>query len=797
MRFRVGQFCLCVFHASGIVVLQGTYLYPRSRDVPLNDTPDKIPQHPNADVERVLQSMDTPNLAEAETVFRQIVDNMGEAFFTATPDLQNFLYVSPAYETIWGRSREDLYASPVNWLGAIHRKDRRSVVEVIKSHGENREQRTFVYRITLPDGETRWIHSRLIALRNEYDEHYRSIGYSQDITDQKRAEHVLKQSTEELENRVRERTEELVALNAQFSERERLSAAAFGMGRSVLESIDLDVVLDAFANNLVKAGQFRSLMIARVNEEARTLEVARLVSLFAGRRGIRDEPKVTQPDDRMSYDLDGKNIACEVARTGRMEVVVGWDRRFDSNIRNQGGRAVFEDKVSYFIPIRHGVHTLAVVATASTRDDRVETLRLIEIMGPLFDQVAIALDHAHLFKIAEERRQEIVERQQAEAALKVALVAAEAAAEAKGEFLANMSHEIRTPINGILGMADLLGDTSLDEEQREHLDMLLSSGKVLLTVVNDVLDFSRIEAGKLNLEMIPFNVEETVSDIFGTMRNSAEEKGLKLHYNIDPNLPIGLLGDPARLQQVFFNLIGNAIKFTHAGQIEINVGAESRSEYKVVLLASVSDTGIGIPSSRQGLIFDSFTQADASHTRRFGGSGLGLAITSRLIDMMGGEIWVESEEGTGSSFFFTVVCGIDTEGALAAAGSEQSRVSKSLNILLAEDNLVNQRLAARLLEKRGHTVTVVEDGAEALRAVQEHTLDLVLMDVQMPEMDGLEATREIRRMKYTIPIIALTAHAMEGDRERCLDAGVDDYLPKPISIDDLDRVLLSIEDRLA
>jgi signal transduction histidine kinase len=432
---------------------------------------------------------------------------------------------------------------------------------VVKSHGSCEKEQTFEYRIVRPNGEIRLVRSRIIALRNEEDEHYPSVGYSEDITEQRVAEDALKRSHEDLERRVKERTDELLRLNTQLSERERLSAGAYEMGQSVLGSIDLDVVLDAFAQNLVKAGQFRSLMIALVNEEIRSLEVVRLVSRYAGRRGMLDDPKVNQPDSGIHYDLDSENITCEVAR---IEIVDGWDTRFDQNLDNPQS-PVYENKVSYFIPIRHGPRTTAVVATASTREERDETVRRIEVMRPLFDQVAIALDHANLYKIAEERRREIeesnthlrleiLERQQAEAALRDALVAAEA----KGEFLENMNHEIRTFINGILGMAELLGDTTLDKEQSEHLDMLLTSGKVLLRVVNDLLDFSRIEAGKLNLENIPFNLKETVKDICTTMGHSAQRKGLKLQCDIGLDVPMHLTGDPGRLQQVFFNLIGNA-----------------------------------------------------------------------------------------------------------------------------------------------------------------------------------------------------------------------------------------------
>jgi two-component system sensor histidine kinase/response regulator len=281
------------------------------------------------------------------------------------------------------------------------------------------------------------------------------------------------------------------------------------------------------------------------------------------------------------------------------------------------------------------------------------------------------------------------------------------------------------------------------------------------------------------------------------MRHAAEEKGLELKSHVDSGVPARLAGDPGRLQQIFFNLVGNAIKFTNAGQIRINISVESRSENEVVLQASVSDTGIGIPSGRQGAIFDSFTQADASHTRRFGGTGLGLAITSRLVDLMGGQIRVESEEGAGSTFYFTMVCGIDVSDTQDSEPFEPSHLPRSLKVLLAEDNRVNQLLVTRLLEKRGHTVTVVGDGAAAVRTVREQSYALILMDVQMPEMDGLEATGEIRNQGLTLPIIALTAHAMEGDRERCLGAGMDGYLTKPIAIEDLERTLNSIGDRLS
>ena len=767
------------------------------------DTHNKKGKSSKEDSQRVLEALDTVDSHETEVRFRQIVDNMGEAFFMATPDLQNFLYVSPAYETIWGRSREILYASPILWLKSIYRADRRHVTHVAKTHSEHSGQQEFEYRIARSDGDIRWIRSRIIALRNEQGEHYRSVGYSEDITAQKHAEETLVQSHEDLEKRVRERTEELIDLNEKILEKERVLTATHEMGKSVLGSIDLEEVLDTLGRNLVKAGQFRSLMIALVNDANHTLEVVRGLSRFAGERGTLDEPQVVYRRQGLIYNLDSPNIVAEVARTGRIAIIDGWDDRFDSDIDDKN-RKLYENKISYFVPIKHGQRVLAVIATASTREDRNDIVRNIELMQPLLDQIAIALDHANLYKKADDHRQqietsnrhlrrEVVDRQQAEAALKEALEAAKAASEAKSDFLANMSHEIRTPINGILGMAQLLRDTTLDKEQCEYIDLLLTSGSVLLRVVNDVLDFSKIEAGKLDIEYIPFNLVETASNILSTLGLSARDKGLALLHNIAPDVPHHLMGDPGRLQQIFFNLVGNAVKFTPTGKIDIHIGLDSQTETDVVLHTTVTDTGIGIPKDRQATIFESFTQADTSHTRRYGGSGLGLAITARLVTMMDGKIWVESEEDKGSTFHFTMACGIANESEIRPKSPAVSApTTRSLNILLAEDNPVNQRLTLRLLEKQNHKVTIVDNGQKAVHAVQKDAFDLVLMDVQMPEMDGLEASREIRRHKQTVPIIALTAHAMEEDRQRCLDAGMDGYLSKPIIIEELHRTLVAI-----
>jgi signal transduction histidine kinase/CheY-like chemotaxis protein len=390
-----------------------------------------------------------------------------------------------------------------------------------------------------------------------------------------------------------------------------------------------------------------------------------------------------------------------------------------------------------------------------------------------------------------------LERSRSENELVAAKDAAERANRAKSQFLASMSHEIRTPLNAVIGFANLVLDEITDPVHREHLTQVSKSASHLLNLINDILDLSKIESGAIELENEPFSPHLVIQEVLNGFALEARGKGLELLADLDEDVPEWLRGDAGRIRQILLNLVGNAVKFTRAGHIRITAKPGQNRDRRRELILRVADTGIGIPPAKRDMIFNTFTQADSSHTREYGGTGLGLSIAKRLIERMGGDISVDSDPGLGSTFTFNLwldqyrpPAGTGESAGVKPPDSRTRPAAASLNVLVAEDNPVNQRLASALLTKKGHRVRVADNGGQAVALFREGDFDVILMDVEMPIMDGLTASRRIREMEsrsrsQPIPILAMTAHAMKGDRERCLEAGMNDFIAKPVNAAEL------------
>jgi signal transduction histidine kinase/ActR/RegA family two-component response regulator/HAMP domain-containing protein len=538
----------------------------------------------------------------------------------------------------------------------------------------------------------------------------------------------------------------------------RLGAAFNAMSRAVSERI----------GDLTNARDVQVELIAAVEQEH-----ARMLSLLAAMDiGVL----LVDLADLVVYENPAYRRIWRIARDA---TVVG---RHWAEVFAEAGVGVRNAE-----PWRQSLATASEHFEIILNDERIISQRLHSVA----DLAGQALGRLCLFEdVTEDRRL----AQQ----LLAAKEAAEAGQRAKAMFLATMSHEIRTPMNGIIGMTDLALMTSLDAEQSEYLRWVKSSAESLLTVLNDVLDFSKIDAGRLDIQLVPFAPQHLLDEIVGIYSSVASQKAIALNWRVNGNLPQQLLGDPVRLRQVLTNLVSNALKFTERGSVTITVDAQSTAANAQQWIGfAVADTGIGIAQDKLEHIFSPFSQADSSTTRRFGGTGLGLAIAARLVELMGGQLGVDSAPGGGSTFHFGVMFSIGDGVDLAVAPLPRQVTigdgRPAARILLVEDTPVNQRLGQALLGKRGYQVSLAADGLEALAAFDRERFDLILMDMQMPNMDGLEATRRIRDRELPgdrrIPIIALTANAMQSDRERCLAAGMDDFVAKPFRADEMFAVI--------
>lgn len=601
----------------------------------------------------------------------------------------------------------------------------------------------------------------------------------------------------------------LVAVNPAL---EQLTGRTDLVGKTALELGVIDApTLERLVRQLQVEGPLRAFP-ATLRLSGRTSELSvDVVTLPDGAHlllVITDVSDRRQRERRLASREHELSRALELARVGywELDVVTSTFHLSDEYVRvvlgttpeALGGGSMpapeFNRRFSHF----HCPPLEAIVGEAvSTHDPayRCELeARLVRATGEVRDVVVdlrVALDEAGDVIKLFATNQDITERKRIERELRDAKEAAEAAAREKSAFLATMSHEIRTPLNGVLGLGELLLGTSLDATQRTYVETLVRSGRVLSTLINDVLDYQRIEAGKLELESVPFDPGVLARDVVEGFRQPARQAGIELDLDFDALLP-SFAGDPSRLRQVLTNILGNAVKFTEKGRVTVRV---RRAATGRGLVLEVEDTGIGISKTQLGRLFSAFSQGDSTMSRRFGGSGLGLAICKSLVSRMGGRVDVRSEPGQGSCFTVTLPLSEAVKAPAAPATAVLPALPR-LRILVAEDAVVNQLVIVKMLEKLGATVVLASDGSEAVKAFERRPFDVVLMDCAMPVVDGYEATRRIRALEAErgghVPVVALTAHALEGDRKRCLDAGMDDYLTKPVSLHALSRLLAGV-----
>ncbi|OIP74688.1 MAG: hypothetical protein AUK48_09250 [Oscillatoriales cyanobacterium CG2_30_44_21] len=699
------------------------------------------------------------------------------------------VYVNPAFEQITGYSSAEVLGKNCRFLQGddLFQPEH----EILRSAIINESACTVVIRNYRKDGTLFWNELNISPILDENGKATHFIGIQTDITERKEAEKNLRRQMRltVLLNRITDAIRQSLDVDTIFQTAAHQTQLAFHASRCLIYKV-------GYSQSNSPEWMLMSEQLADKIFPVQDMELALLNSQFGQRISSEDQAIAIQ------------NVYTE----SELE---------------EFGDLFYRMQLRSLLAIRtssHGV-TNGIILLHHCNTFHEWTVEEKELLWSVANQVSIALSQAHLL-IQETRQREQLAKQNAE--LEEAKIIAEKANRYKSEFLATMSHEIRTPMNAVIGMTGVLLDSNLTKEQREFVEIARNAGDTLLTIINDILDFSKIESGHLELEEQSFDLRTCLEDTIEMLSPRAIEKGIELSYLIHPDVGLDMISDMTRLRQILANLIGNALKFTSRGSISINVSQmqtthclrcdlhdhhENNQPLRTVVF-EVKDTGIGIPRDRLYRLFKPFSQVDASTTRQYGGTGLGLAISKRLCELMGGTMWFESEMERGSTFFFTITA--PPSDATTSKSPIKSAISNTssrqvtdfdplmakrhpLRILLAEDNVVNQKVAILILQRMGYRADVAANGLEVLAAVLQHSYDLIFMDMQMPEMDGLEATRQIflygqsGKLTYKPRIVAMTANAMQGDREVCLTAGMDDYLSKPIRNSELIRVLTETE----
>jgi PAS domain S-box-containing protein len=775
-------------------------------------------------------------LHRAEAKYRALVEEIPAITYTAALDgASTTLYISPQIEPILGVSPEDYRADPDIWRKRLHPDDRdRVMTELAQSREGNRPFKS-EYRMIASDGRVVWFRDDAATVQDSTGKPLFLQGVMVDITERKSAEAKLKESERHLADIINFLPDATLVIDKEgkvIAWNHAIEAMTGVLAEQVLYKSNHEYSIPFY-------GDRREILIDLVTKPKEAIEDLYPDVKIQEDGTLIDEAYMPNLRGKEAYllgmasalyDCDGNisgAIECihDVTEHRKSEEDLGEARDYLNKIINLISDPIF---------VKDEEHKLVLVNDAKCSligRPREEILGRVdydffpkeqadvfwekdnEVFRTCLENIneeSVTDDQGLTHTVITKRAlykdkagdkfivgitRDVTDRKKTEDELRRAKDAAEAAACVKSEFLANMSHEIRTPMNAVIGMTGLLLNTDLNPYQCECVEIIHGSGEALLSLINDILDYSKIEEGKSELERQPFDLRECIESSIDLVAAGAAEKGLDITCAVDDHVPQNIVGDVTRLRQVLVNLLSNAVKFTEEGKVYISAVSHQKNDL-LELCFTVRDTGIGIPANRMDRLFKSFSQIDMTTTRKYGGTGLGLAISKRLVEMMGGRIWAESEKGKGSAFRFTIPAKAAPECTSTSRLRKPEELTAGLpgplRLLLAEDNIVNQKVALRMLERLGYRADVAANGLEVLQAIKRQPYDVVLMDVQMPEMDGLEAARTIRRSLSADEqpkIIAITAYALQGDREKCIEAGMDGYISKPIKMEDLISIL--------